>query len=474
MLQRETTQELPSATSSRPVARRLAELALAQRDRRLPDEVVHAAKRCVIDWFAATIPGAVAPEALALETGLADGLGHGNAWTLTGKRAPARLAALINGTASHAVEFDDIFAPAIYHPGSPTIAAALATAQALGKSGQDLLVSVIAGYEVSTRIGQALGRTHYRYWHNTGTVGTFGATAAVGQLHELDAATMAHALSTAVTMAAGLQQAFRGDARIKPLHAGHAADAGHIAVASARGGVTAPSDMFEGDCGIAAAMSERVDWDAVLDDTNRFNITRMTVKNHGCCGHIFAGLDGVLHLQGAHGFSAEDVSGITVGGYSATYAVTGNHNIGSPAAARFSLPFIVASGLVHGSIRLDATTPERLADPRVLALMPSIETRLDPEVDALFPHQRAARVQVRLRDGRVLDHFQPHRIGDPDLPLTDAQLGDKMLELASGVMQERAAKALLDTLWSLETVSDLTFCADLGLAAEGQGPRRGI
>lgn len=446
-----------SQTSTASLAHRFAELAISQQYCSQPKDVIHAAKRCIVDWYSAALPGALGPEARALESGLADGLGFGNAMTLTGKRAPARLAALINGTASHATEFDDIFAPAIYHPGSPTIAAALAAAQALNRTGQDLIISVIAGYEVSTRIGKAMGRSHYKYWHNTGTVGTFGATAAVGLLYDLDAKTMSNALSTAATMAAGLQQAFRGDARIKPLHAGHAADAGHVAVASAQGGVTAPRDMFEGECGLGQAMSADVDWEAALDERQSYNITRITIKNHGCCGHIFAALDGVLHLQKKHGFTAADIAGITIGGYSATYNVTGNQCIDSPSAARFCLPFIIASGIVHKSIRLDATSPERMSDPVVLGLMPLIEVELDSEIDALFPEQRAARVTIQLEDGTTLQHFQPHRVGDPELPLSDAQLSDKFMELASATMTNGDAEALLQALWSLETVVDLGF-----------------
>ncbi len=450
----------PTRTS---VAMRFADIAIRQSACGQPSNVIHDAKRCIIDWFAASLPGAVTPEARALENGLADGLGVGKAWTLSGRRAPARLAALINGTASHAVEFDDIFAPAIYHPGSPTIAAALAAAQSLNKTGLDLIVSVIAGYEVSTRIGEAMGRAHYKYWHNTGTVGTFGAAAAVGLLYDLDRERLAHALSTAATMASGLQQAFRGDARIKPLHAGHAADAGHVAVASAGGGVTAPSDMLEGELGFGNAMSTGVDWDSVLQDREVFNISRITIKNHGCCGHIFAALDGVLHLKSKHGFKHTDVAAIEVGGYSATFKVTGNYCVDTPAAARFSLPFIVASGLVHGSIRLDATTSARLSDARVLGLMPRITVALDPEIDALFPGQRAAKILIRLKDGRVLQHLQPHRVGDPELPLDDEKLNEKFMELGCSVLPKGRAAQILDKLWTLETHSDLDFTHNLEL-----------
>ncbi|MGE0719434.1 MAG: MmgE/PrpD family protein [Alphaproteobacteria bacterium] len=438
-----------------PVADRLAALACGIRD--LPPHVVHAAKRCLIDWYAATIPGAVGAPARALEAGLADELGHGGAWTLSGRRAPMRTAALVNGTASHTVEFDDIFAPAIYHPGSPTIAAALAAAQGLCKSGSDLVAAVVAGYEVSTRVGVAMGRAHYRFWHNTGTIGTIGAAAAVGRLRGFGPDMMAEALAISTTMAAGLQQTFRGDSETKPLHAGHAADAGHVAAALAAGGVRTARDMFEGEAGLGRAMSRDVEWDAALADSGIWNITRMTVKNHGCCGHIFPALDGALTMQREHGFGAAEVARIEVGGYSATVDVTGNQCIDSAAAAKFSLPFVVASGLVHGAIRLDAFDPPRLADRAVRALMPRISVALDPEIDALFPRQRAARIVVTLADGRRIERFQPHRVGDPELPLSDEQLSDKFRELTRGVITGEAAEALLARLWAAETVPDLAF-----------------
>ena len=434
-----------------PIAR-LADEACAITALDLPATVLHAAKRCVIDWYATTLPGTVDAPARSLEQGLADELGHGQAWTLSGRRGAARPVALINATASHTVEFDDIFAPAIYHPGSPTIAAALAMAETRGASGLAFLKAVIAGYEISTRIGIALGRPHYRFWHNTGTVGTFGAATAAGLLAGLDANQMRHALAIAATMAAGLQQAFRGDTQTKPLHAGHAADAGMIAVAQAGGGVKGALDILEAPAGMGAAMSADVDWTAALADLGEtWNVTRMTVKNHGCCGHIFPGLDGALALQAAHGFAAEEVASVSIGGYSATVDVTGNYIADSPPAAKFCLPFIVASGLVHGSIRLDAYSPERLADLRVRALMDKVTFHLDPAVDALFPGQRAAQVAITLADGRVLEHFQPHRVGDPQLPLDDGQLEAKFHELAAAVIAPAAADTLLGELWAIDT-----------------------
>ncbi|MFA7665610.1 MAG: MmgE/PrpD family protein, partial [Burkholderiaceae bacterium] len=184
------------------------------------EEILHHAKRAVLDWHAAAIPGAVQAPPVLLEKVLADELDRGPSALVLGRRATTRAAAFLDGTAAHTVEVDDIFKQAIYHPGAPTIAAARAVAREVGASGRDFLRATTVGYEISTRIGAAMGRAHYRYWHNTGTVGAFGAAAAAAVLYRLDAGRFAHALATVATFAAGLQQAFRMDSMSKPMHAG--------------------------------------------------------------------------------------------------------------------------------------------------------------------------------------------------------------------------------------------------------------
>ena len=168
------------------VVERFAAFAEASRREPIAPEVLHHAKRAVIDWYAALLPGAVVPPATMLERAFAEELDRGEARLALGRRATVRAAALINGSAAHTVEVDDIFRDGIYHPGAPTIPAALALAQARRASGEAFLRAVIVGYEISTRIGAAMGRAHYKYWHNTGTIGCFGAAAAAAELLQLD------------------------------------------------------------------------------------------------------------------------------------------------------------------------------------------------------------------------------------------------------------------------------------------------
>ena len=206
-----------------------------------------------------------------------------------GESDSPRLKALIEGTAAHTVEVDDIFRDGIYHPGAPTIAAS--------KASYRKLRPIVVGYEISTRIGAAMGKAHYKHWHNTGTIGCFGAAAAAAEALDLDRKQFAHALATVTTFAAGLQQAFRMDSMSKPLHAGRAAEAGVTAALMAREGVTGSLDVMR--AGFAGAMGDNPDWEAASPRSGDFHITRMTFKNHACCGHTFAAIDGALELKEA-------------------------------------------------------------------------------------------------------------------------------------------------------------------------------
>lgn len=434
----------------------LAEFGASLNRRDLDPEVIHHAKRAVVDWYAALLPGSVEAPARLLEKALSDDLDRGAARLAQGRAASTRTAALINGTAAHTVEVDDIYREAIYHPGAPTIAAALAQGQATGACGLQFLKGVVAGYEISTRIGAALGRDHYRFWHNTGTVGVFGAAAAGATLLDLDATRYAHALCTSATFAAGLQQAFRMDSMSKPLHAGHAAEAGLLAAQAAAAGVTGSLDVIDGEAGLGKAMGSGPDWLKATQTLGKtFNIQSMTFKNHACCGHTFAPIDGALILMNQMGCKAADIRHIKISTYGPALDVAGNFTPGTAAEARFSIPYVVATALLYGSVRLAAFTPQRLADPAIRALMSRMELQVDPQLDAAFPGQRAAHVAIALHDGRRGEYLQPTRKGDPEQPLTDAELGDKFLELVQPVLGDAKAGALLKRLWRLEDCADL-------------------
>jgi 2-methylcitrate dehydratase PrpD len=428
------------------------------RQQSLSKDVLHHAERAVIDWYASLFPGLDTVPVRLLEETLAEDLDRGKARLARGRAATARAAALINGTAAHAAEVDDSFRDAMYHPGAATIAAALAAGHDAGATGLQFLRGIVLGYEVSTRIGVVMGRPHYKFWHSTGTVGTFGAAAAAGGLFELDEGAFAHALATAATFAAGLQQAFRMDSMSKPLHAGRAAEAGLLAAQLARRGLTGSLDVLDGEAGLGQAMSAGPDWSQIGATLGKdFHITRLTFKNHIGCGHTFAAIDGALELQHRHGIRASDIERVHVATYKPALDIACYTRPTTANEARFSLTYVVASALVHGSVRLAAYEPARLDDPETRALMERIGVAVAPELDAAFPGRRAARIEIEMRDGQRLTHLQPNRKGDPEQPLTDAELEDKLIELASPVIGSERARTLLGRLWSLERESRLDW-----------------
>ncbi len=430
---------------------RLADAAAGWRDCPMPPDTEHHARRALLDWFSALFPGCIRPPATLLALALKPEKGaERSVCYVDDSIVPMRQAALLNATASHTVEFDDIYRDAGYHPSCPTIAAALAAAQATGASMSDLLRAIVAGYEVSCRIGLAVQPSHYRYWHTTGTVGTFGAAVATAVLLQCDATRIAHAMATAATFAGGLQQAMHGEAMSKPLHPGHAADAGSLAAMAAAAGVTGVLDILHSEIGFAAATSANAgQWDKALDGLGEWlAIHSMTVKNHGCCGHIFPSLDAVRALQTEHRFSANDIAAVRIDGYKETHSLCDRPDPATEQDARFSTQYCVAAMLVLGGVRLSAFDGEALARPDIRALLPRITVHLDPDLADAYPARRAANVTIALKDGTSLFKHQPTRKGDPDMPLSDAELIEKFQELAAPCIGHEAAASLQDLVLS--------------------------
>jgi 2-methylcitrate dehydratase PrpD len=445
------------------VLEEFADWIVAERERPLRPDVIDAATRAVVDWFSATVPGARMDPAIVLQRALCDGRSGGGARLVgSGARCETRTAALINATASHTPELDDIYREGIYHPGSPTVGAALALAEQLDASGPQLLRAVTVGYEVGDRIAAAINPAHYRFWHTTGTVGTLGAAAAGASLLGLDRDATAHALATATTMAAGLQQAFRSESMSKPLHAGHAAEAGLLSALAAGAGFTGALDVLEGDAGLGVAMSDAPDWQAAIAGIGSFHVTEATVKDHSCCGHTFASVDAMAEHRAA-GLTADDVSGIEIETYATALEVAGNPDPATAFEAKFSIAYCVAAELVLGGVRLRAFEDAALTDPTIRRLIAMTTVGVDTEYDALFPGRRAARVTVTDTGGRRHVRERLTRKGDPDDPLDDDELRAKFDELVTPILGESGSRRLAGQLWGLRelaSVCELAFAGD--------------
>ena len=218
------------------------------------------------------------------------------------------------------------------------------------------------------------------------------------------------------------------DSMSKPLHPGRAAEAGLLAAALARRGMTGSLDVLDGESGLGEAMSDGPDWSqigATLRQT--FHIQALTFKNHIGCGHTFAAIDGALALQRQQRLAVDDIARVRIATYRPALDIACYDRPTTANEARFSFQFVVATALVHGSVRMRAYETERLDDPRVRSMMERIEVVVDPELDSLFPQQRAARIEFELGDGHRFEYLQPNRKGDPEEPLSDGDLADKLI-----------------------------------------------
>jgi len=420
----------------------------------LEPRTIRECKRVILDWLACTISGSQTHLVDSLKCALPGELSAAGVCSIVGdhRKASPRTAALINGTSSHIVEFDDIFRDALYHPGSPVIAAGIAVGQYRNLSGLDFMKAVIHGYEVSTRIGSAVQPAHYKHWHTTGTVGCFGAAAAAAASLGLASPQYAHALATSATFAAGLREAFQADCMSKPLHAGRAAEAGVFSALLAKEGFTGAPAILEGPAGFGVAMVQGdVDWDSALEGLGvDFNIEKVTLKNHGCCGHNFAAIDAILALKRERRFSWKEVEHIEIETYKTALQVVGRMEVETVFEARFSLLYTVAHALVHGAVRLDAFQEDRLHDPAVRTVMDRISLMVNDDLDAAYPGKRGALVRVTYNGGQKAEFIQRFRHGDPEEPLTDVEVTSKFLELTSPVTGEKKALLIQECVHNLE------------------------
>ncbi|MBT6304906.1 MmgE/PrpD family protein [Rhodospirillaceae bacterium] len=445
------------------VVTKYAEFAVACKTSDLSADVFHHAKRVLIDWFACTLPGGLEEPATLIIKALTEDIGRGNSSLLPGgEQTTTRTAALINGTAAHIIEFDDIYRDGLFHPGAPIIASALATAEKTWASGEELLRAIIAGYEVANRIAEAVNPHHYEWWHTTATVGFFGSATSAAMLLGLDLEKTAHALATAGTMAAGLQQAFRADAMSKPIHSGRAAEGGVLAALMAKNCVTGALDILEGERGFGKAMSANVNWRQSIQTLGSdYTITRMTQKNHAACGHVHAIIDAIIHIKNVNRVDCANVKNIRIGSYQKAYEICHNTNPKTPYEAKFSAEYCTAIAIQRGcALRANDFVQENLKDPSVQRVMKLVNLEIDEQCQSVFPKVRSANVELETIDGRVFNHFSPTRKGDPDNPLLDSELSDKYADLVEPVVGKLAAGTLLSTLWS---VKELISIKDLKL-----------
>jgi len=433
----------------------------------LPAPVVDRAEELFFDWVASALAGKGA-HPIPLFEGYAAAMGPagGRCAILTDRRTTsAHFAALVNGAASHVAEQDDLHNGSVLHPATVVFPAVFAAAQDLRKSGADMLLAAVAGYEAGVRIGEFMGRSHYRIFHTTGTVGTLAAAAGVGKLLGLDASTFAHALGSAGTQAAGLWEFLREAADSKQLHTGQAAASGLLAAYLAAQGLTGAHGVLEGRQGMAAGMSSDADPSRLCDRLGRRWATLETsFKFHASCRHTHPAADALLHLMRREGLAHGEIAAIRARVHRAAIDVLGG--VTEPRTvhqAKFSMGTVLGLVAVYGRAGLEEFRDHALTDPAVAEIRRRTAMVEDEEVDRAYPARWLGRVEVETRDGRQLRAAIDSPKGDPDNTLSRAELEAKLRRLAafSGAAEPAEIDAWIPRLWSLRRVDDLsTFMLD--------------
>ena len=418
----------------------------------IPARVVRRTEDLFLDWIASALAGKGARavetiEAFARQMGPATGASE---VLLSRRRTTPLFAAMVNGAASHVVEQDDLHNSSVVHPGAVVFPGVLAVAQSIGCSGRDLLTAAVVGYEVGIRVGEFLGRSHYKIFHTTSTAGTLAAAAAVGHLLKLDGDQMLHAFGSAGTQASGLWEFLRDAADSKQLHTAQASANGLMAAYLARDGFTGAQHILDGAQGMAAGMSSDADPAKLVDRLGqRWATEETSFKFHACCRHTHPAADALLQVLRDNDLRVDHIAHVTAHVHQAAIDVLGAvQEPQSVHQAKFSMGTVL--GLIAHYQKAGLTEFDTsYHDAGVAAFRRKVEMVLDAEVDQAYPVRWIGKVTVTMADGRILHGRVDEPKGDPGNTLSRPELEDKAQQLArySGAASTAEMQVLFKQVW---------------------------
>ncbi|MBI3939069.1 MAG: MmgE/PrpD family protein [Betaproteobacteria bacterium] len=433
---------------------RLVDFLLSLTTNELPSAVVREARIRLLDGLGCGLYGAVMPWGRIAAQVVYDEQSRGRA-TIYGSRVPAApaRAALVNGTATHGIELDDIVPGAHVHPGAVVIPAALATAEQHEAPGARLLLGLIAGYEAMARVGLAIGEAGWGF-HITGIAGPVGAAVASGVTLGMPHEQIMRAIGIACSSAAGIKSFTQGSGgMIKRMHAGRAAESGVLACALAHRGFTAPLAALDGRFGLLEVYGGDKSNPQALDRDlgTRYAVSRVWTKVYPCCGVLHTTAQALHALRVEHGIEHGAIKSVRVGTNKRAIALNGEVAPKETMAAQYSMPFTAAVALVRDPKDPRFYTGDALDDPAVCGLARRIELYADPEMEALYPRY-GTRAEVRLADGRTLETKLLDAHGTPADPCTEDEAKEKFRCLAAVTNSGDSIAEVLSLAERLETL----------------------
>ena len=436
----------------------------------LPGEVVESAKLVLLDYLASAMAGykvnRIFNEALWGVVGDMGGKKESRV-LFQGARLPAPHAAMMNAAYGHGADLDDGHRTAQGHPGVGTIPVALALAEANGLSGGDVIVAIVAGYDIFVRMATALNPSHLsRGFHTTGTIGTIAAAGAAAKALKLPLAGVRNALSLAALQAAGLLEVAESGQMAKPFHPAKAAFNAILAARLAEKGAEGPRLPLEGRKGFIKAFADQADLDVLGQDLGKkFRISSCYVKLYPACRHTHGAIDAALKLKQGGLFSPNALKAVKVHIYPAAINLTGSiYKPKNVDEAKFSLAYTVATALTKGHFTLKDLDAAKGLDKETRGVISKLEIISDQKLENRVANLRGARVELVLKNGTTLREEVRLPKGDPEVPVTDEDMENKLRFCAEDVLPEARQQAILKTvkkLDRLEKVSGLMKLLDL-------------
>ena len=433
------------------IAKRFADYIYHTTYENIPRDIQRFAKLCILDWIGVTLGGAREPvsDILMDIVDIAGGNPHA---TILGKGVKTNLlfAALVNGTMSHALDFDDTHKDAGIHPSVCLAPAAMAVAEYTKASGKDLITAFILGFEIAARIGLAAGQPHYEHgWHTTATVGRFSATASASKIMGLSPEQIVNAFGITGTQVSGLREVF--GTMSKPFHAGKAAMDGVLSVTLARRNFDSSHDIFEGRFGLKNVLAPKAEKGKILAGLGtQYHIQNVAFKPYASALATHSTIQAIDTLITEENIRATDVDNLQIEFGPLPYSVVNRKNPQKILEGKFSVHHCAAIAFLRGRVGWDMFTVKELNDPQIIAFRDRVNVSLNPKLNMF-----ETILTVKTKKGATVRKFIKESKGSPGVPLSFHEMKEKFMDLATSVLPKENAQKIVEKIGDLEDIPDV-------------------
>jgi len=430
-----------------------------------PEEVIETSKKCFLDWMGVAF-GGMGDGSVKILIDLIKEIGGQKQASVFGYGIKTNIlnAAFVNGMMSHVLDYDDAHRDSRSHPSVPMIPALLSVSEHKKLNGAELITAFVSGFEVSTRIGMALGKAYYESgWHATSVLGRFGAAAGVGKLLRLDGNQLVNAFGLAATQAGGLRRVF--GTMGKPFHAGKAAMDGMLSAMLAQRGFTASDDILDGKSNFFEMFSPKYDARLLYQGLGKdFQVLKDSFKPHAACLLTHPAIDGLIRIRETNPIHPDSIEQIDLEVSPLCLAVTDKVDPKNGLEGKFSLYFCVALAMIHGEAKNSHFTDETVLNPQIRGLMRKIKAHSNKSLE-----ETEANVTVKLKNGNQYSHHVIVPKGDPRNPLSFDEIVRKFMDLAQNILSEKKINQIISMIQRLETLEDISKLSKLCYADKTKG-----